>query len=144
MTATPPPDWYTDPEDPSKQRWWDGSKWTNADRPTPPGATSGPTPPPPPPGYVPFDPQGSGGSRFAGKSARASWALAASIVGLLCCGPLSIVGLVIGRQEVSNIDAGRSDPSKRGMAQAAFIVGVIGVSLWIILLIARGTGNLDL
>lgn len=143
MTATPPPDWYTDPEDPTKQRWWDGTKWTNADRPMPPGAAGGLTPPPPPPpGYVAFDPQG--GNRVFNKNSRASWALAASIVGLICCGPLSIVGLVVGRQEVSNIDAGRSDPGKRGMAQAAFIVGLIGVVLWVILLIARGTGNLDL
>lgn len=27
--AVPPADWYADPEDPSRQRYWDGQTWTN-------------------------------------------------------------------------------------------------------------------
>ena len=29
MTASPPAGWYADPEDPSQQRYWDGSAWTD-------------------------------------------------------------------------------------------------------------------
>ncbi|HVX19073.1 MAG TPA: DUF2516 family protein [Acidimicrobiales bacterium] len=28
VSVAPPPGWYTDPRDPSRQRWWDGSAWT--------------------------------------------------------------------------------------------------------------------
>ena len=29
MSDLPPPDWYTDPEDESQYRYWDGSEWTD-------------------------------------------------------------------------------------------------------------------
>ena len=29
VTDLPPPDWYTDPEDPAQYRYWDGSQWTD-------------------------------------------------------------------------------------------------------------------
>ena len=29
MSDLPPPDWYTDPEDPAQYRYWDGSQWTD-------------------------------------------------------------------------------------------------------------------
>ncbi|MYI15810.1 MAG: DUF2510 domain-containing protein, partial [Acidimicrobiaceae bacterium] len=28
MSDLPPADWYTDPEDESQYRYWDGSSWT--------------------------------------------------------------------------------------------------------------------
>ncbi|MBJ7470099.1 MAG: DUF4870 domain-containing protein [Solirubrobacteraceae bacterium] len=45
-TPPPPPNWYPDPQNPSAQRWWDGSQWTDYER---PAATSGATLPAGPP-----------------------------------------------------------------------------------------------
>jgi hypothetical protein len=49
----PPPGWYPDPNDPMRQRYWNGERWTDDFAPRPPGYG---TPPPPgsfagPPGY---------------------------------------------------------------------------------------------
>jgi hypothetical protein len=42
--AGPPAGWYTDPYDPSGQRWWDGQKWTaTASKPDLPGSETGET-----------------------------------------------------------------------------------------------------
>ena len=60
-------------------------------------------------------------------------ALVISILGLpFCCGPLSFVGLVMGRAEMKTIDRGAGDPSQRGMAQAAYIIGIIGAVLFLL------------
>jgi hypothetical protein len=52
------------------------------------------------------------------------------IIGLLCCGPLSVVAWVIGQNELTAIDAGRRDPSQRGTANAGRILGIVGTILW--------------
>ena len=51
MSATPA-GWYPDPEDPSRQRYWDGAAW-GAQAPAAPAA-------PPPPPYVPATPVAPG------------------------------------------------------------------------------------
>ena len=71
------------------------------------------------------------GAAFAEKS-QATTALVVSIVILLCCGPAGAIGAWMGYQEREAIDAGRRDPSKRGTAQAAFIVGLIAVALTVV------------
>lgn len=35
MPSDTPPDWYPDPTDPARERWWNGTAWTNDVRPTP-------------------------------------------------------------------------------------------------------------
>jgi len=45
--TTPQPGWYTDPGDPTRQRWWDGERWT--DHTTEPAAQPPPGPALPPP-----------------------------------------------------------------------------------------------
>lgn len=41
--AYPPAGWYEDPEDPSRQRFWSGTEWTDERRlpPTPPATSAG-------------------------------------------------------------------------------------------------------
>jgi len=57
-------------------------------------------------------------------------ALVTGILGLLCCGLLSIVAIVTGRKGMALADSGRA--SNRGSAQAGMILGWIGVALWIV------------
>lgn len=57
-------------------------------------------------------------------------ALILSIVGTLCCCTfMAPVGLYLGKSEVDAIDRGDADPSQRGMAQAAFILGIVGTGI---------------
>jgi hypothetical protein len=64
---------------------------------------------------------------------QAVTALVLSILGLpFCCGPLSFVGLFLGRSEMKAIDRGAGDPSKRGLAQAAFVLGIIGAAFFVL------------
>lgn len=79
------------------------------------------------PGYqVPqgYQAYGTAGAAYP-TSSNAGVALALSIAGFVCCGLLAIPGLIMGRNEVRAIDAGQADPSNRGMANAAYIVGII-------------------
>lgn len=93
-----------------------------------------------PSGYTPY------GAATAPKSAAPGWALGLSITGLvlsICCFGfiLSIPGTILGWTSMKAIDRGERDPSQRGLAKAAFIVGVVGLvlgALWILLVILNG------
>ncbi len=99
------------------------------------------TPPPPPPGYaVPppayaapppgyGTPQPGYGAYAAPENGQGTTALVTGVLGLLCCGLLSIVAIVTGRRGVALADAGRAN--NRGTAQAGMILGWIGVALWL-------------
>ena len=134
-----PPGWYPDPRGEAEQRYWDGSAWTEQIQPAaapPPAPEDGGFPPPPPPGPVSPPPPPAGGyAQPVGtwpKKSQAVVALVLSIVSIFICGPLAIVGIVLGRNEVQAIDRGEADPSKRGIAQAAFIVGIVAAVLWVV------------
>ncbi len=83
-----------------------------------------------PPGYTPYGATGSGYP----PSQVAGWALGLSITGLVltCCGGflLAIPGTIMGWTTMKSIDRGEKDPSQRGIAKAAFIVGIVGLSLF--------------
>jgi ABC-type Fe3+ transport system permease subunit len=73
------------------------------------------------------------------EKSQATTALVLSILGLLCCGILRVVGAVMGNTEKQAIAAGRRDASNQGMAQAAFIIGIIGAALWVLAIIFNAT-----
>ncbi len=83
-----------------------------------------------PPGYQPY----AGAGPVYPKSSVAGWALGLSIAGLVlsCCGGilLLIPGTIMGWTQMKAVDRGERDPASRGTAKAAFIVGVVGMSLF--------------
>ncbi|MEM9204210.1 MAG: DUF2510 domain-containing protein [Actinomycetota bacterium] len=103
--STPEPGWYDDPEQPGQFRYWDGETWTAHRAPK----------------AMPQPASGAGPYR----KSNAGWALGWSVGGAVCCGLLSIVGFVMGMQELRAAKEGQISPSDRGLALAAAIVGGI-------------------
>jgi uncharacterized membrane protein YeaQ/YmgE (transglycosylase-associated protein family) len=66
------------------------------------------------------------------EKSQATTALVLSIFGVLCCGILGVVGAIMANTEKQAMAAGRRDASNQGMAQAAFIIGIVGAALWIL------------
>lgn len=82
--ADVPQGWYPNPEDPSEERWWDGSKWTLMTRPTEQAATA-------PSGHG--APPTQGGQRpLLGKPDNGL--VPAILVTLFCCLPFGIAAIV--------------------------------------------------
>jgi hypothetical protein len=61
--------------------------------------------------------------------------LVLGILGIVCCFILGIIAWVMGNGDLREIDAGRMDPSGRGLTQAGKICGMVGVILWIIYIV---------
>jgi hypothetical protein len=66
----------------------------------------------------------------APQNGQGTTALVTGILGLLCCGLLSIVAIITGRKGMQLADQGVAD--NRGVAQAGMILGWIGVALWVV------------
>ncbi|MEJ5251188.1 MAG: DUF4190 domain-containing protein [Armatimonadota bacterium] len=85
----------------------------------------------PPPPQAPPVPMAGGGP-----SSQATTALVLGILGLvfgwMCCGLLSIPAIIVGKQEMNRIDQGLSPIEGRGLAQAGYILGIIGL-VWLVL-----------
>ncbi|KHL19162.1 uncharacterized protein DUF4190 [Mumia flava] len=88
-----------------------------------------PPQPPPDPGGGPAQPR---------TSQKAVWGLVLGVLGLLC-GPLSIVGLILGRQARTEIDQSGGIVGGRGIAQAAVIVSTVVLVIWVVGTVLRLT-----
>lgn len=86
-----------------------------------PGGPSGPAP----------APTGPGGYT---RPSLATPAVVCSIAGLLCCGLTAPIGMVLGALDMRAIDAGITDPSQRGRARTAFILGAVATVLLAVVL----------
>lgn len=71
------------------------------------------------------------------KNSLGVWALVLGILGL-CCGFASIGGLILGRMSMQAAD--RGEANNRGLGKAGFILGIVGIALWVISLILQGAG----
>ena len=78
---------------------------------------------------------------------RGTLVLVLGILGIVCCFICGIVAWVFGNTDLREMDAGRMDPSGRGLTQAGKICGIIGVVLailgifyWIFMLLVVGAG----
>ena len=121
----PVPGWYDDPLHASQYRYWDGKQWSDHVAPK--------TVAPPPGPARPYH------------DSNAGWALGLSIFGILCCGPLSIVGFVMGMRELKAYREGLISPQDRGLALAAAIIGgivmallVLGIILFVLFALLAG------
>jgi hypothetical protein len=109
----------------------------------PPGPPSGP-PSGPPPVYQP--------PSYAGQvvgavpqSQKSVLALVLGILSCVCCPILGPVAFFIGRQAMAEIDGSGGTLSGRGLAQAGFILGIIGsaflvlaVLYWVVVILILG------
>lgn len=92
--------------------------------------------PPPPPAYGAPQP----GAAAAGNNSKALWALITGILGLLCCSPLGIVAIILGRSAQAEI--AQTGQGGQGKAKAGFILGIIALALLVIQIILFATGAL--
>ena len=109
--------------------------------PPPPPPSYGTPPPPPPPAYTAPPAYGGAPMAYAApQNGQGTTALVTGILGLLCCGILSIVAIITGRKGMQLADSGQA--TNRGSAQAGMILGWIGVALWVVgLIVAVTTGS---
>jgi hypothetical protein len=78
--------------------------------------------------------------------------LVLGILGIVCCFICGIIAWVMGNNDIREIDAGRMDPTGRGLTQAGKICGMVGVILSIIaigtqlifMLLGIGVGLFDM
>jgi hypothetical protein len=66
------------------------------------------------------------------KPHRGAMILVFGILGLVICAILGIVAWVMGNADLAEMDAGRMDPSGRGITQAGKVCGMISVILWLV------------
>jgi len=63
------------------------------------------------------------------KPHRGVMILVFGILGLVCCFIFGIIAWVMGNGDLREMDAGRMDPSGRGLTQAGKICGIVSVGL---------------
>lgn len=97
-------------------------------------------PPPPPPGGA-YGQPGYGAPAPGSTNKKATWALVTGILGVLCCGPLGIVAIILGRNAEQEIRV--SGEGGAGMAKAGFILGIVALAFLVLQIILFATGALN-
>lgn len=109
--------------------------------PPPPGSTPPPPPqgynvPPPPPPQMPYNQGQQTGGMQGGASSNAVIALVLGILSYITCGIFAAIpAWIMGKKELSEIDAGRSPENGRTMAKIGMWLGIVNVILSILGLI---------
>ena len=123
MSAPPaPPGWYLDPSDSSRERWWDGTRWSSESRPFATALPEQPALPPPPPAPPPPPPP-----PVATRPTAFWWALGAAALTII--GGLGPWATVLRVAEVSGTRGG-----------AGWLVVGAGVVALFLLFVAPRTG----
>lgn len=125
-TSENPAGWHPDPDGSGRERWWNGVSWTDQTRDRPSASPSD---------YVPADDQTHGGGVSPVGADKAIIALVCAILGLLCCGPLGIVAVVLGKG--ARDEAGRTGLPVDDKMNIAFYVGIFAVAVWLIFAAVR-------
>jgi len=130
--SLPPANWYPAPDDPTRERWWNGAEWSDSFRP------AGQPVVPPPPAYgqpQPYTPAyGQQQYAAAPKNALAIAGLIVSIASVLIgiYGVACIVGIALsgaGLSRARQAEATTGVAVGKSMATAGIIVGIISFVL---------------
>ncbi len=87
------------------------------------------------------------GSGAFGRPHRGGMVLTFGIIGILCCMPFGIAAWVMGASDLSEIRAGRMDPSGESTTRVGMILGMVSVGLailWVVInvgVLAVGVGH---
>lgn len=109
----------------------DYSKYSDNKPPTPISPDSG--------GAGVHYPQDYGGKPFPGRETdHAYLVLVLGILSLACCFPLGIVAWIMGNREMSKIAQGRISPKNSAVIQVGRALGIIGVLMTVIFVVAFG------
>jgi len=114
------PGWYEDPNGLPTERYWDGTTWTDQTRPR-----SAPV-------YSPSI--GSQATTTRPRNGMGSAALTMGILGLFLGWLFSLLAIIFGGVAVGR--ANRGEATNRGAALWGLWLGIIGLVLWVIILIA--------
>ncbi len=66
------------------------------------------------------------------EASQSTVALVMSILGLAVCAIGGPIGWYLGQQELNGIDAGLRDPSNRGTANAAKVIGIVATVMIVV------------
>lgn len=114
-----PPGWYPDPTEPGKQRYWDGTSWTDKSMPAAPSA-----------------------GNQASHERTNGLAIASFVLSLLTlCGIGSLLGVVFGHISLGQIKRGRQ--RGRGLAIAGLVLGYLGLAGIVVLIAVAVTSSSD-
>ena len=140
-----PAGWYPDPSDATKQRWWDGSQWTNQQQPAPGYA------PPPAPGYgapghgqAPAYGQQHGYGYGPGGGEPPKSHLAVAIVAIFFVWPMAIYAIVKSTQVNGLWSSGQFDQARAASAAArrwAWISIILGLVIAVLIVVAAASGT---
>jgi hypothetical protein len=108
MSTQPPPGLYQDPNDPGRQRWWDGVAWTE---------------------HQAAAPQPASLERSSDYSRTNPWAVVSLISALF---GVSVVAIIAGHVAISQINRADGRERGKGMAIAGALIG------WTVLSIVLG------
>jgi hypothetical protein len=95
--------------------------------------------PPPPPDDSAFG--GSTGQHYAEEIRKgANKAIVFGILSIFCCPPIfAYLGYTTAEEVITNIEIYQVEEGKRSIAQAAKVLSIVGIVLWVLGIIARFT-----
>ena len=143
-----PPGWYTDPGNPARQRWFDGTRWTDRVQATPAPTPVAPAPPraavlPPPPAApvaeqvtVTVSTPHDGGKHAPVTNTPARAALVVAILAVLGVPVAAVVGIVlavVGLRRATALESAGGRPVGRTRARWALGLSLVGVVIGAIL-----------
>lgn len=109
MSDTPPAGWYPDPQDGARQRYWDGTAWTEHTADGSPQAAGSGT----------VGAAGAAGARSISTGAEPdTWTWQSIVVTILCCAPFGVAGALNAGRAEQALKSGDAGAATRHAAQA--------------------------